>query len=80
MSRVKKQAGEHRRGIGGSHDFGSFVLAKIGNLEAVINEMGHSDVRSAMVYQHPEREIIRNALNARHNSQPTVLDDNQANA
>jgi hypothetical protein len=42
--------------------------------------MGHGDVRSAMVYQHPEGEIIRNALNARRISRPTVPDDNQANA
>jgi hypothetical protein len=56
------------------HDFGSFVLAKTGNLKAVMNAMGHDDVRSAMVYQHPEGEIIRNALNARHISRPTVPD------
>ena len=62
------------------HDFGSFVLAKTGNLKAVMNAMGHGDVRSAMVYQHPEGEIIRNALNARHIARPTVPDDNQANA
>ena len=60
------------------HDFGSFVLAKTGNLKAVMNAMGHGDVRSAMVYQHPEGEIIRNALNARHIARPTVPDDNQA--
>jgi hypothetical protein len=52
------------------HDFGSFVLAKTGNLKAVINAMGHGDVRSAMVYQHPEGENICNALNARHISRP----------
>ena len=62
------------------HDFGSFVLAKTGNLKAVMNAMGHGDVRSAMVYQHPEGEIIRNALNARHISRPTVPNDNQASA
>ena len=62
------------------HDFGSFVLAKTGNLKAVMNAMGHGDVRIAMVYQHPEGEIIRNALNARHISRPTVPNDNQANA
>jgi hypothetical protein len=33
-----------------------------------------------MIYQHPEGEIIRNALNARHILRPTVPDDNQANA
>jgi integrase len=62
------------------HDFGSFVLAKTGNLKAVMNAMGHGDVRSAMVYQHPEGEIIRNALNARLLSRPTVHNDNQASA
>lgn len=62
------------------HDFGRFVLAKTGNLKAVMNAMGHGDVRSAMVYQHPEGEIIRNALNARHNPRPTVPKDNQASA
>ena len=62
------------------HDFGSFVLAKTGNLKAVMNAMGHGDVRSAMVYQHPEGEIIRNALNARHILRPTVLNDNLASA
>src|ERR1700738_3495819 len=48
------------------HDFGSFVLARTGNLKAVMNAMGHGDIRSAMVYQHPEGVIIRHALNARH--------------
>ena len=62
------------------HDFGSFVLAKTRNLKAVTNAMGHGDVRSAMVYQHSEGEIIRNALNARHLSRPNVPDDNQASA
>jgi len=62
------------------HDFGGFVLAKTGNLKAVMNAMGHGDVRSAMVYQHPEGEIIRNALDARHISRPTVPDDNRASA
>jgi hypothetical protein len=54
------------------------VLAKTGNLKAVMNGMGHGDVISAMVYQHPEAEIIRSALNARHISRPTVLDNSQA--
>jgi len=62
------------------HDFGSFVLAKTGNLKAVMNAMGHGDVRSAMVYQHPEGEIIRTALDARHIVRPTVPDHNLASA
>lgn len=54
------------------HDYGSFVLSKTGNLKAVMNAMGHSDVKSAMVYQHPEGEIIRTALNTRHNPRHTA--------
>jgi hypothetical protein len=55
-------------------------LSKTGNLKAVMNAMDHGDVRSAMIYQHPEGEIIRSALNARHNPRPTVPDDNPASA
>ena len=52
----------------------------MGNLKAVMNVMGHGDVRSTMVYQHPDGEITRNVLNARHIPQPTVSNDNQATA
>jgi hypothetical protein len=45
-----------------------------------MNAMGHGDVRSARVYQHPEGEIIRNVLNARHISPPIVPNENQASA
>jgi site-specific recombinase XerC len=62
------------------HDFGSFMLAKTGNLKAVMNAMGHGDIRSAMVYPHPEGDIIRNALSARHVPRPTAADDNLASA
>jgi integrase len=48
------------------HDFGSFILSKTGNLKAVMDTMGHTDVKSAMVYQHPELELVRDAINARH--------------
>jgi integrase len=48
------------------HDFGSYVLSKTGNLKAVMDTMGHADVKIAMTYQHPELEIVRSALNSRH--------------
>jgi integrase len=48
------------------HDFGSYVLGKTGNLKAVMDAMGHADVKSAMTYQHPELEIVREAINSRH--------------
>jgi integrase len=48
------------------HDFGSYVLGKTGNLKAVMDAMGHADVKIAMTYQHPELEIVREAINSRH--------------
>ena len=30
------------------HDFGTYVLQKTGNIAAVMNSMGHSDVKTAM--------------------------------
>ncbi len=29
------------------------------------NAMGHSDVKTAMTYQHPELNVVREAINAR---------------
>ena len=34
-----------------------------GNLKAVMLTMGHKDVKTAMRYQHPEVEVVRQALN-----------------
>lgn len=48
------------------HDFGTYVMRKTGNLKAVMDAMGHSDVKIAMTYQHPELDIVRAAINSRH--------------
>jgi integrase len=48
------------------HDFGSYVMRRTGNLKAVMDAMGHSSVNVAMNYQHPELDIVRNAINSRH--------------
>jgi len=48
------------------HDFGTFVMSKTGNLKAVMDAMGHADVKIAMTYQHPELDIVRDAINSRH--------------
>jgi len=48
------------------HDFGTYVLQKTGNIDAVLNSMGHSDVKTAMTYQHPELNVVRDAINSRH--------------
>ena len=47
----------------GRHDYGTRVLKATGNLAAVMNMMGHKDVKTAMQYQHPEVELVRQALN-----------------
>jgi integrase len=52
----------------GRHDYGTRVLRETGNLAAVMKTMGHKDVKTAMQYQHPELEIVRQALN--HNNSP----------
>ena len=60
------------------HDFGSYLLGKTGNLKAVMDTMGHADVKSAMNYQHPELELVRAAMNARHTSGHTSDNVNPA--
>lgn len=62
------------------HDYGSFVLSKTGNLKAVMNAMGHGDVKSAMVYQHPDVDIVRDALNSRHTLRHTAENANPVGA
>ncbi len=51
----------------GRHDYGTRVLKETGNLAAVMRTMGHKDVKTAMQYQHPELEIVRQALNLDNN-------------
>ena len=46
----------------GRHDYGSRVLRTTGNLEAVMKTMGHKDVKTVMQYQHPELEMVREAI------------------
>lgn len=46
------------------HDCGTRVLRETVNLAAVMKTMGHKDVRTTMRYQHPELDIVRDALNA----------------
>jgi integrase len=47
----------------GRHDYGTRLLKATGNLAAVMKTMGHKDVKTAMQYQHPELEVVRQALN-----------------
>jgi hypothetical protein len=45
-----------------SHDYGTRILTRTGNLAAVMMTMGHRDVKTAMHYQHPELEVVGAAL------------------
>jgi integrase len=54
----------------GRHDYGTRVLKQTGNLKAVMLTMGHKDVKTAMRYQHPEVEVVRQALNQPGGSAP----------
>jgi len=52
------------RSLCARHHFGTYALQKTGNLAAVMNSMGHSDVKTAMTYQHPELNAVRDAINS----------------
>ena len=44
------------------HTFGTHV-SRTGNLKLAMTVLGHSDVRTAMRYMHPETELIREIIN-----------------
>lgn len=47
----------------GRHDFGSRLLEHTGNLKLVMEIMGQKDVKTAMKYQHPNHDVVRDVLN-----------------
>lgn len=51
---------------GARHDLSTYVLQRAGNIAAARNSMGHSDVKTAMTYQHPELNVVRDAINSQH--------------
>jgi integrase len=58
------------------HTFGTAAYEATGNLAMVMKVMGHTDVRTAIRYQHPALEPIRTAIdqrNLRHNSRHSEL-------
>jgi integrase len=80
LTTVSKQFREARRKAGlneslvlycARHTFGTAVYEATGNLAMVMKVMGHTDARTAMQYQHPALDPIREAIdqrNLRHNS------------
>jgi integrase len=60
------------------HTFATQILSATGNLALLMKAMGHSDAKTAMVYQHPAMEAVRRAVDGRntfcaerHNSRHT---------
>lgn len=51
------------------HTFATHALAATGNLAAVMKALGHSSAQTAMIYQHPSLEAIRQAIDSRNSTQ-----------
>jgi len=85
LTTVAKQFREARRAAGlpenlvlycARHTFGTAIYEATGNLAMVMKVMGHADARTAMHYQHPAIDPIREAIdqrNLRHNSRHSEL-------
>ncbi len=85
LTTVAKQSREARRAAGlpetlvlycARHTFGTVVYEATGNLAMVMKAMEHSDARTAMQYQHPALDPVREAIdqrNLRHNSRHSEL-------
>jgi integrase len=47
------------------HAFGTYAMAQTKNPALVRDVMGHADLRTTMIYQHPELEPLREAIDGR---------------
>jgi integrase len=47
------------------HAFGTFVMAQTGNPALVRDAMGHSSLSTTMIYQHPDLDPLRTAIDGR---------------
>ena len=65
--KCRKALGLDRRYVlySGRHTFGTNVYSETGNLKLVMAVMGHKDVKTAMRYQHPEIELVREIIDRR---------------
>ena len=69
-ARAKADLPKLRVLYGARHTFGTAAYEATGNLAMLMNVMGHADVRTAMRYQHPGLDSVREAIdlrNLRHN-------------
>jgi site-specific recombinase XerD len=47
------------------HEFGTYAMEQAKNPALVRDVMGHADLRTMTIYQHPELEPLREAINGR---------------
>lgn len=47
------------------HSFGTHILNQTGNTAVTMKVMGHKDVRTTMRYQHPDMDMVREAVERR---------------
>ena len=76
LTTVAKQFREARRlaGLpeslklyGARHAFATYAVEATGNVFAVADAMGHEDLKTTRIYQHPELHSIRDAIDERNN-------------
>ena len=76
LTTVAKQFREARRlaGLpeslklyGARHAFATYAVEATGNIFAVADAMGHEDLKTTRIYQHPELGAIRDAIDQRNN-------------
>ncbi len=52
---------------GARHAFATYAVEATGNVFAVADAMGHEDLKTTRIYQHPELGAIRDAIDQRNN-------------
>ena len=50
---------------GARHAFATYAVEATGNVFAVADVMGHEDLNTTRIYQHPELDVIREAIDQR---------------
>ena len=74
LTTVAKQFRDARRQVelpeslklyGARHAFATYAVEATGNVYAVADAMGHEDLKTTRIYQHPELGTIRDAIDQR---------------
>jgi site-specific recombinase XerC len=50
---------------GGRHAFATYAVEATRNVFALADVMGHQDLKTTRIYQHPELDAIRSAIDER---------------